>query len=87
MTDWFNHDDYVAMCEELMEGCPDSWDGDEAFESILVRYVHHLRDEVQRLGGCLLPWCAITDGEWCDHGYLTPIEGVDVPDYSAAGQA
>jgi hypothetical protein len=70
MADWFNDDDYVEWSTELLEGCPEPWDGDESQESIILRYVGHLRDEVIRLGGCLLPFCGFTEGEPCDHGHL-----------------
>lgn len=81
MSEWHNDPECIELTEELFAGCPDRWDGDEGQEDILVRYVHHLRDEVIRLGGCLLPWCGLTDGEPCDHGYLPAFsEYVNPPD-------
>lgn len=58
------------LLEEAFSVCPESWDGDESAESILLAYIAHLEQEVVRLGGCLHRWCrSAADGERCDHGY------------------
>lgn len=57
--------------EDLFARAPEEWDGDEAAIAILIRYVHHLEEQVERNGGCLLPWCHNEEGETCTHGYLT----------------
>jgi hypothetical protein len=43
-----DHDDFV---NDLMRNIPDSWDGDEGAESIVMDYVHELERRVEALGG------------------------------------
>lgn len=62
-----DHDDFVNA---ILDNAPDAWDDDEAGAAIALRYVQHLETEVERLGGCMKPWCAWEDKEPCDHGYL-----------------
>jgi hypothetical protein len=59
--EWRNDPGYVELAEEMYAGYPDDfWDGDygdDGQEQIIVNYVHHLRDEVIRLGGTVYaPW-------------------------------
>jgi hypothetical protein len=61
---------YDDVVNGILEDAPESWDGDEGGGSIAVRYVARLVAEVQRLGGCMRPWCQWEDNEPCDHGYL-----------------
>jgi hypothetical protein len=68
-----DHDDFM---EKLLEGVDDSWDGDDARESIAIDYVRYLESQVRRLDGCLRHHCDIHDDEPVfnryHHYYHTP---------------
>ena len=67
--DPWDESEIVDFHNQLIENAPDDWDGDEAQIAIILAYVRHLEDEVQRVGGCLRRWCRWQDNEPCDHGY------------------
>lgn len=70
MSEPYSEDEHVEFMNTLVERTGDEWDDDTDMESIVIRYVRHLEDEVQRLGGCRRPNCWWDDGDNCDHGYL-----------------
>ncbi len=49
--DWQKiHED---MVQELMTNMPESWDGDESAEALVIEYVHQLEIRLDELGGSL----------------------------------
>jgi hypothetical protein len=53
----YNHSHFL---EELFEGVDESWDGDEAAESIAIDYVRELERRVVALGGSMERWAEVT---------------------------
>lgn len=49
------HDEYDAI-DDILSGAPESWDCDEAAESIAVDYVRELERRVLASGGTLERW-------------------------------
>jgi hypothetical protein len=45
-----DHQEFVA---ELSKNIPESWDGDEAIEYIIIEYVHQLELRLDEMGGSL----------------------------------
>lgn len=49
------------LIEQIMRGMPESWDGDDAPEHLVVTYVRELERRVTALGGNLEQFAGITD--------------------------
>lgn len=47
------HDDLIDM---LMRDMPDSWDGDEGAETLVVQYVREIERRLTAAGGSLERW-------------------------------
>lgn len=47
---------YDDWLDDLMKNIPDSWDGEDGAESIVMAYLHELESRVLALGGSLEKW-------------------------------
>jgi hypothetical protein len=54
--EWWAEPNHQEFVDKILQGAPESWDGDEASESIALDYVRELEARVQRLGGSLDRW-------------------------------
>ena len=50
---WQDQQQYDDWCNDLVRDSPESWDGDDAQESIVTEYVHELERRLLALGGSL----------------------------------
>lgn len=46
-------DGVVATCNEIMNGAPESWDGDDSIDHITIQYVRTIERRLISLGGSL----------------------------------
>jgi hypothetical protein len=53
---WWSEPEHTDFVNELLKDSPESWDGDEAAETIAIAYVHELERRVLALGGSLERW-------------------------------
>jgi hypothetical protein len=53
---WGSPPQHQELIDELLKNVPESWDGDDSPDSIIVAYVRALEERVRQLGGTLERW-------------------------------